>query len=153
MEFGVATRGEGSKTVIPADASAKISFRLVPGQDPEAIRAAFRAFVRARLPADCRAEFVGHSGAPAIALDWNMKQLAAARSALTDEWGKDAVLIGCGASIPICAEFKRLIGIDTLLIGFGLDDDRIHSPNEKYDLTSFHKGMHSWARILAALVS
>ncbi len=145
--------GEGSKTVIPAQASAKISFRLVSGQEPEKIRAAFRAFVRARLPADCRAGFIDHTGAPAIALDWGMPQLAAARRALTQEWRKDALLIGSGASIPICADFKRLLGMDTLLIGFGLDDDRIHSPNEKYDLTSFHKGTRSWARILAALAA
>jgi acetylornithine deacetylase/succinyl-diaminopimelate desuccinylase-like protein len=143
--------GEGSKTVIASEASAKISFRLVGGQDPEKIREGFRAFVRARLPADCKAEFISHAGAPAISLDWNMEQLSAAQSALTQEWGRDALLIGSGASIPIVADFKRLLGIDTLLIGFGLDDDRIHSPNEKYDLTSFHKGMRSWARILAAL--
>jgi acetylornithine deacetylase/succinyl-diaminopimelate desuccinylase-like protein len=143
--------GEGSKTVIPAEASAKVSFRLVSAQDPAKIRAAFRAFVRARLPSDCRAEFIDHTGAPALALDWNMPQLAAARRALKEEWGKEALLIGSGGSIPICGEFKRLLGIDTLLVGFGLDDDRVHSPNEKYDLTSFHKGTRSWARILAAL--
>jgi acetylornithine deacetylase/succinyl-diaminopimelate desuccinylase-like protein len=143
--------GEGSKTVIPAEAAAKVSFRLVRGQEPEKIRDAFRAFVRARLPADCKAEFISHAGAPAIALSWDMPQLGAARAALTREWGKDALLIGSGASIPIVADFKRLIGMDTLMIGFGLDDDRIHSPNEKYDLASFHKGTRSWARILAAL--
>ena len=143
--------GEGSKTVIPAQASAKVSFRLVGDQDPERIRDAFRAFVRARLPADCKAEFISHAAAPAIALDWGMPALGAARRALAEEWGKDAALIGSGASIPIVADFKRMLGMDTLLIGFGLDDDRIHSPNEKYDLTSFHHGIRSWARILAAL--
>src|SRR5216683_3090758 len=120
--------GEGSKTVIPAEASAKISFRLVEGQDPGKIRKAFRDYVTARLPKDCKAEFGDHSSAPAIALDWNMKPLAAAKRALTEEWGKE-----------------------TVLMGFGLDDDNIHSPNEKYDLKSFHKGIRSWARILAAL--
>jgi len=145
--------GEGSKTVIPAEVSAKVSFRLVGDQDPDRIRESFRAFVRARLPADCTAEFITHTGAPAIALDWGMPALGAARRALIEEWGREAALIGSGASIPIVADFKRLLGMDTLLIGFGLDDDRIHSPNEKYDLSSFHKGIRSWARILAALAS
>jgi acetylornithine deacetylase/succinyl-diaminopimelate desuccinylase-like protein len=143
--------GEGAKTVIPAQASAKVSFRLVGDQDPEAVREAFREFVRARLPADCTAQFAGHTATAAITLDLGMPALAAARRALAEEWGKDAALIGSGASIPIVTDFKRLLGMDTLLIGFGLDDDRIHSPNEKYDLTSFHKGIRSWARILAAL--
>ena len=143
--------GEGSKTVIAAEASAKVSFRLVEGQEPEKIRKAFRDYVTARLPGDCKAEFTDHSGAPAIALDWNMKPLAAAKRALTEEWGKEALLIGSGASIPIVADFKRTLGLDTVLVGFGLDDDNIHSPNEKYDLRSFHKGIRSWARILAAL--
>jgi acetylornithine deacetylase/succinyl-diaminopimelate desuccinylase-like protein len=143
--------GEGSKTVIPAQASAKVSFRLVEGQEPGKIRQAFRDYVTARLPGDCRAEFLDHSNAPAIALDWNMKPLAAAKRALTDEWGKETVLIGSGASIPIVADFKKTLGLDTVLVGFGLDDDNIHSPNEKYDLKSFQKGIRSWARILAAL--
>jgi acetylornithine deacetylase/succinyl-diaminopimelate desuccinylase-like protein len=143
--------GEGSKTVIPAEASAKISFRLVEGQDPVKIRAAFRAYVTERLPKDCSAEFLDHSSAPAIALDWGMKPLSATKRALTDEWGKEALLVGSGASIPIVADFKRTLGLDTVLVGFGLDDDNIHSPNEKYDLKSFHKGIRSWARIIAAL--
>jgi acetylornithine deacetylase/succinyl-diaminopimelate desuccinylase-like protein len=145
--------GEGSKTVIPSHASAKISFRLVEGQDPLKIRKAFRDYVSARIPGDCKVEFGDHSAAPAIALDWNMKPLAAAKQALTEEWGKEAVLMGSGASIPIVADFKRTLGLDSLLVGFGLDDDNIHSPNEKYDLKSFHKGIRSWARILVALAA
>jgi acetylornithine deacetylase/succinyl-diaminopimelate desuccinylase-like protein len=142
---------EGSKTVIPAEASAKISFRLVAGQDPAKIRKAFRDYVTARIPADCKVEFGDHSSAPAVALPWDMKALAAARKALTEEWGKEALLIGSGGSIPIVADFKNTLGLDSLLVGFGLDDDNIHSPNEKYDLKSFHKGIRSWARIIAEL--
>ncbi len=143
--------GEGSKTVIPAEASAKVSFRLVEGQDPQKIKKAFRDYVIARLPGDCKAVFTEHSSGAAIALDWNMKPLAAARRALTEEWGKEALLVGSGASIPIVTDFKKTLGLDSLLIGFGLDDDNIHSPNEKYDLKSYHKGIRSWARVLAAL--
>ena len=121
------------------------------GRLPEKIRKAFRDYVTARLPKDCTAEFGDHSSGPAIALDGNMKPLAAARTALTEEWGKEALLVGSGASIPIVADFKRTLGLDTVLVGFGLEDDNIHSPNEKYDLKSFHKGTRSWARILAAL--
>jgi acetylornithine deacetylase/succinyl-diaminopimelate desuccinylase-like protein len=137
--------------VIPAEASAKVSFRLVEGpgprQDPQGLP---RLSSPRGCPADCTAEFIDHAGAPAIALDWGMKPLAAAKRALTDEWGKDALLIGSGASIPIVADFKKTLGLDTVLIGFGLEDDNIHSPNEKYDLKSFHKGIRSWARILDA---
>jgi acetylornithine deacetylase/succinyl-diaminopimelate desuccinylase-like protein len=143
--------GVGAKTVIAAEASAKISFRLVGDQNPEAIRKAFRAFVEQRLPPDCKAEFADHSLARAIALPYDMPALLKAKSALADEWGTAPITIGSGGSIPIVGDFKRTLGLDTLLVGFGLDDDRIHSPNEKYDLTSFHKGTRSWARILAAL--
>src|SRR3982074_597361 len=92
--------GEGSKTVIPAEASAKISFPLGGGQGPARIRKAFRDYVTARLPGDCTAEFIDHSNAPAIALDWNMKPLAAAKRALTAEGGKEAILMGSRAPTP-----------------------------------------------------
>ena len=92
------------------------------------------------MPADCTVDFISHTNAPASALDWNMPQLHVTQTALTEEWGREAVLIGSGASIPIVADFKRTLGLDTLLVGFGLDDDRVHSPNEKYDVTSFLKG-------------
>ncbi len=143
--------GEGAKTVIPAEASAKISFRLVGEQNPEKIRDAFRAFVRARLPADCEARFENHACSPALQLPYDNPALLKARAALAEEWGKKAVTVGSGGSIPIVGDFKRVLGMDSLLVGFALDDDRVHSPNEKYDLTSFHKGIRSWARILAAL--
>jgi acetylornithine deacetylase/succinyl-diaminopimelate desuccinylase-like protein len=128
-----------------------VSFRLVGRQDPDKVRATFRDFVRKRLPVDCTAEFASHAGSPAIEVAFDSPALAKARAALADEWGKKAVTVGAGGSIPIVGDFKRVLGMDTLLVGFALDDDRVHSPNEKYDLTSFHKGTRSWARILAAL--
>jgi acetylornithine deacetylase/succinyl-diaminopimelate desuccinylase-like protein len=143
--------GEGAKTVIPAQAMAKVSFRLVGEQDPQKIRAAFRAFVRERLPPDAKAEFKSFAGAPAMALPFDHPALEKTRVALAAEWGRKALTVGEGGSIPIVADFKRVLGMDTIMVGFALDDDRVHSPNEKYDLTSFHKGTRSWARILAAL--
>lgn len=144
---------KGSKTVLPAEASAKFSFRLVGAQDPEKIAAAFRDFVRARLPADCHVEFISHGASSALQLPFSSDALTRARAALKEEWGQEAVLAGCGGSIPIVGSFKHDLGMDTLMIGFGLEDDRIHSPNEKYDLSSFHKGTRSWARVLSALAA
>jgi len=143
--------GEGAKTVIPAEAMAKVSFRLVGDQNPDKISAAFRAFVQERLPADCKVTFKSFTGASAIQLPFDNPALAKTRAALQDEWGKKAVAVGGGGSIPIVSDFKRVLGMDTIMVGFALDDDRVHSPNEKYDMTSFHKGTRSWARILAAL--
>jgi acetylornithine deacetylase/succinyl-diaminopimelate desuccinylase-like protein len=143
--------GEGAKTVIPGKAMAKVSFRLVGAQDPEKIRAAFRDFVRARIPADCSVEFGNFTSAPAFDVSFDNPALVKARAALAAEWGKKAVTVGAGGSIPIVGDFKTVLGMDTLMVGFALDDDRVHSPNEKYDLKCFHKGIRSWARILAAL--
>jgi len=143
--------GEGAKTVIPGAAMAKVSFRLVGEQNPNKVRDAFRAFVRARLPADCTAEFANFADAPAIALSYDNPALDKARTALAAEWNTKAVTIGAGGSIPIVGDFKSMLGMDSLLVGFALDDDRVHSPNEKFDLKCYHKGIRSWARILAAL--
>jgi acetylornithine deacetylase/succinyl-diaminopimelate desuccinylase-like protein len=143
--------GEGAKTVIPGEASAKVSFRLVGTQDPFKVRDAFRAFVRERLPADCKVEFGNFGVAPPLQLSFDNPALNKAREALAQEWGKKAVTVGAGGSIPIVADFKNILGMDSLLVGFALDDDRVHSPNEKFDLTCYHKGIRSWARILDAL--
>ena len=143
--------GEGAKTVIAGEASAKVSFRLVGSQDPEKIRDAFRKFVRDRIPADCKVEFQNFGLAPALQLSFDNPALNKARTALAEEWGKKAVTVGAGGSIPIVSDFKNVLNMDSLLVGFALDDDRVHSPNEKFDLKCFHKGIRSWARILAAL--
>src|SRR5579862_178757 len=143
--------GEGAKTVIPGKAMAKVSFRLVGAQDPDQVRSRFREFVRARVPADCTVEFGNFTSAPAFAVSFDSPALNKARAALGEEWGKEAVTVGGGGSIPIVGDFKTVLGMDTLMVGFALDDDRVHSPNEKYDLKSFHKGIRSWVRILAAL--
>ncbi len=145
--------GEGFKTVIAAEASAKVSFRLVQKQDPDAVRDAFRQFVRERVPADCSVEFHAHGASPAVQLSYDSPFLTKARAALSDEWKKQGVTVGGGGSIPIVGDFRTYLGMESLLVGFALSDDRIHSPNEKYDLRSFHKGQRSWARILAALSS
>ncbi|HWJ72063.1 MAG TPA: M20/M25/M40 family metallo-hydrolase [Kaistia sp.] len=143
--------GKGFKTVIPSKAHAKVSFRLVDQQDPEAIRESFRAYIRSMLPADCSVEFIGHGGSKGVRLPSDSPALVKTRDALSAEWGKPCVTIGAGGSIPVAGDFKNILGLDALMVGFGLDDDRIHSPNEKYNLSSYHRGIRSWARILAAL--
>ncbi len=143
-------RGAGTKTVLPSEASAKLSFRLVEGQNPRHVRKVFRDFVRARLPRDCRASFVSQGGdSSGISVDGGSKWVTAARAALAGEWGKPAVLTGSGASIPVVESFKKHLKIDSLLVGFARVDDSVHSPNEKYDVECFHKGIRSWARIIS----
>jgi acetylornithine deacetylase/succinyl-diaminopimelate desuccinylase-like protein len=145
--------GDGFKTVIASKASAKISFRLVGDQNPAAIRDSFRAYVKSKIPADCSVEFHKHGGSPGIQLSYESALLNKAKAALSDEWPKPAVVIGMGGSIPIVGDFQKMLGMESLLVGFGLNDDRIHSPNEKYELMSYHKGIRSWIRILDALAA
>ncbi len=145
--------GEGFKTVLPSKASAKISFRLVGQQDPHKIRDSFRAMVRSMVPPDCQVEFKGHGASRASVMSTSDPAFERARAALSDEWPRPAAFTGSGGSIPVAGHFKSILGMDSMLIGFAMDDDLIHSPNEKYDVRSFHKGIRSWARILAALSS
>lgn len=143
--------GAGFKTVLPARATAKVSFRLVGDQDPHAIRNSFRDWVRAQVPPDCSVTFADHGAGPASRMGIDHPAFAAARQALADEWGGQAAFTGAGGSIPVAGYFKSILGMDSLLAGFARDDDQIHSPNEKYDIESFHKGMRSWARVLDAI--
>ncbi len=144
-------QGEGCKTVIPSEAHAKVSFRLVGSQDPVKVLAAFRKFVQQRVPKDCTVEFKERRLSSPVSLPGDSALVRKAVEALTAEWKKQAVVIGSGGSVPIVTEIKKRLGLDSLLVGFGLDDDRLHSPNEKYDVSSFHHGTRSWVRILQAL--
>ncbi len=143
--------GDGFKTVLPSKASAKVSFRLVGTQDPDAIRKTFRSYLESNLPSGFSVEYRTEKGSPASQMSVDDPAFEKARAALSDEWPSPAAYVGCGGSIPIAGYFKDLLGMDAMLIGFGKDDDQIHSPNEKYDMESFHKGTRSWARILEAL--
>lgn len=143
--------GDGFKTVLPSKASAKVSFRLVGQQDPHAIRENFRDWVRAQLPEDVTADFHGHGASPASQMATDHPAFEQARAVLGAEWGYDAAFTGCGGSIPVAGYFKSILGMDTMLVGWAKDDDQIHSPNEKYDVESFQKGIRSWARVLDAI--
>lgn len=146
-------QGVGTKTVIPSRASAKITCRLVTGQDPDRIVSDMQQFLADLAPSDCRVDFVQSRGSAAIAFDSQAPLVQAAAKALEEEWQRPAALMGSGGSIPIVTAFKNQLGMDSLLVGFACDDDRIHSPNEKYNLTSFRKGARSWARILQRMAS
>ena len=143
--------GAGSKTVIAAEASAKVSFRLVPGQDPAAVLDAFKRFVIERMPKDGRVDFTPFASAPGIEIPADSAWVRAAQSALADEFGRPAVLMGSGGSIPVVESLRRILGIDSLLMGFGLNDDQVHSPNEKFEWRCFHHGLRSHARLLDKL--
>ena len=140
--------GEGFKTVLPAEAHAKISFRLVGQQDADAISRNFRDWLTAQLPPDCTVEWKELGGAGASQMQIDHPLFEKTRHALTEEWGTPASYVGCGGSIPIAGYFQSILGMESVLAGFGRDDDQIHSPNEKYDMECFHKGIRSWARVL-----
>ena len=143
--------GAGGKTIIPSEAMAKLTFRLVGTQDPHKIRKAFRKFVRDRLPSDCKVRFDGAGGdSRAVTIPENSPFIAKAARALQDEWGRAPALIGSGGSIPIVEAFQRVLGMDSLMTGFAQESDAVHSPNEKYDVECYRKGMRSWARIIAS---
>ncbi len=145
--------GEGFKTVLPSKASAKVSFRLVGEQDADKIQETFQRYVQDNLPPDCSVEFHSKDASGATVMPVDAPEFARAHAALSEEWENDAVYAGCGGSIPVVGHIKDILQMDSLLVGFGLDDDAIHSPNEKYSTKSFHKGTRSWARILDALAN
>ncbi|HME20076.1 MAG TPA: dipeptidase [Acetobacteraceae bacterium] len=143
--------GPGSKTIIPSEASAKVSFRLVPDQDAQAVFEGFQRFVADRLPPGMQVSFEAFGMAPGIEIATDTPWVEAARTALQQEYGRPAVMIGSGGTIPVVEQIKRTLNIDSLMMGFGLEDDQIHSPNEKFELRCFHKGTRSHARLLGKL--
>lgn len=143
--------GEGSKTVIPAEAHAKVSFRLVPGQSPAKVLAGLRDFIVERLPEDAQVSIQVFSMSEGIEVSTDSPFVAATAEALAAIFGRPAVLMGCGGSIPVVSSMKTLLGMDSLLVGFGLEDDQVHSPNEKFDVACFERGIDSHIRLLDGL--
>ena len=139
---------EGFKTVLPSQASAKISFRLVSNQDPIKISNSFREMVKSLIPSDCKVSFGNRDASKASQMNTSSPEFEKARQAISQEWDIEAAFIGSGGSIPIAGYFQEITGVDPMLIGFSKDDDQIHSPNEKYDLESFRKGIRSWVRVI-----
>lgn len=143
--------GKGSKTVIPSFAGAKVSFRVAPYQDPEQIASGFRAFLEERTPPGCRWVIEYFGGSPAVMVPTDSPWLRQAARAVAIGCGKEPVLVREGATIPVVASFKNDLDLNTLLIGFGLNDDNLHSPNEKFELANFRMGCLTHAALLHTL--
>jgi len=133
--------GAGAKTVIPAKATAKVSIRLVPKQNPEKVIEAYKKFVAASTPAGIQTEVKILAYGPAIVVNPVHPAIAVAAKAFSDVLGRETVFIRSGGSIPIVGDFKKHLGIPTILMGFGLPDDGLHSPNEKYKLANYYSGI------------
>jgi acetylornithine deacetylase/succinyl-diaminopimelate desuccinylase-like protein len=143
--------GEGAKTIIPAFAGAKVSFRLAPNQDPQKIAAAFCKWLESNEVGGCRWQITDLGHAYPVVVPTDSPQLAATSRAIEHITGQAPVLVREGATIPIVADFKKALGIDSLLVGFGLESDCIHSPNERFALDRFQLGSRVHAAILAEL--
>lgn len=143
--------GAGAKTVIGAKASAKVSFRLVADQKPDVITKLFFEWLRSKTPAGCRWELEDHHGGNGVTTPTESSELKKATRALERATGKQPYLIKSGGSIPVAGMLKTVLGIDTIFMGFGLDDDRVHSPNEKFELDCYRMGMKSHAMFIAEL--
>jgi acetylornithine deacetylase/succinyl-diaminopimelate desuccinylase-like protein len=144
-------QGEGAKTVLPAKAGAKVSMRLVPDQDPAEIARLFQQHVEAVAPAGVEVEVREVHGAVPTLIETEGPAMDAAMKAMQDEWGKRPVMIREGGSIPIVATFADVLSKPVLMMGFGLPDDRLHSPNEKFNVQCFHGGIRTIARLLDGL--
>jgi acetylornithine deacetylase/succinyl-diaminopimelate desuccinylase-like protein len=140
--------GAGSKTVIPAKATAKVSFRLVPEQDPDEVIEGFRKFIAENTPAGTKLELRVLNGGPAIVVNPDHPAIAIAAKAFSEVLGRPTVFTRSGGSIPIVGDFAQHLGIPTVLMGFGLPDDGLHSPNEKYCLNNYYLGIMTIAHFM-----
>jgi len=138
-------QGEGSKTIIPAKAGAKVSFRLVPNQDPERIARAFCAYLESQTPAGVTLHVHRYHGERGVVVPIDSPGVSAAKRAVRAGFEKDPVFIRSGGSIPVVSTFRQVLGVDCLLLGFGLPDDNTHSPNEKFSLRDYHRGIRTSA--------
>jgi acetylornithine deacetylase/succinyl-diaminopimelate desuccinylase-like protein len=138
----------GAKTVIPAKAVAKVSIRLVPRQSPDAVVARFREWVRHRTPKGIQIEVRVLSAGPGLVVNPNHPAIRVAARALGDVFGRPTVFIRSGGSIPIVGDFATHLGIPTILMGFGLPDDGLHSPNEKFKIGNYYLGIRTVAHFL-----
>lgn len=146
-------QGPGAKTVIPSTASAKISMRLVPKQDPMKIQAAFEKAIKSRCPDNVKLQIKWYGASEPVLVPIDSKPTKLAAEALKIGFGKEPTFMREGGSIPVVGLIKRVLGIDTLLIGFGLPDDRVHSPNEKFDLDALHGGTRTAAALYERLAT
>ncbi len=145
--------GVGPKTIVPARSLAKITCRLVPNQDAKKLTASLKSFLESKLPPGIRMEFHEHHGAPAVVCDLHSPYMSAAREAVAAGFGKPPVMIREGGSIPVVGSFKRILGVDTLLLGWGQNSDNLHSPNESFRLEDFHNGTRASAQLWSALAT
>lgn len=144
--------GEGPKTIVPSSATAKLTCRLVPDQDPVALTNALRRFFEQRCPPGLRVDFMDYHGCSALVFDSESQFMQAAQTAIEKGFGQRPVMIREGGSIPVVATFRDVLGIDTLLLGWGQNTDNLHSPNEHFSLTDFHRGTVASAYLWDELV-
>jgi len=135
--------GEGAKTVLPSKANAKISMRLVPNQQSDKITKLFDAYFQQIAPKNVKVKVTPHHGGEPVVTPIDSVAYKAAQQAILESFGKEPIPTRGGGSIPIVALFEKELGIKTVLMGFGLDSDNLHSPNEKYDLANFYKGIET----------
>ncbi len=140
--------GAGSKTVIPAKATAKVSLRLVPRQDPDRIVAQFKDWVHANTPRGIRTAVKVLAASPAVSVNPSHPAIQTAAKALAEAFGSPTVFIRSGGSVPVVGDFARRLEIPTVMMGLGLPDDGLHSPNEKFSLFNFYTGIKAAARFL-----